>query len=129
MSMRIRGFKWSTDIALPAAFVVVFVWGLIGGSPQVAFLGAVAFAIQLLYIARRVDRLRSDGSYGRLFPPDWYTWVDPAGLVFGLVGGVAVISGTLLFSGQDLLVSLLAGAAFAVLWTLAIAWFRGTFTR
>jgi hypothetical protein len=129
MSMRIRDFRWSTDIVVPAAFALVFVWGLVGGSPQVAFLAGAAFAIQVLYIARRVDRLRSDGSYGRLVSPEWYRWLDPAGLVFGLVGGVAVISGTLLFSGQDLLVSLLAGAAFAVLWTLAMAWFRRTFTR
>jgi uncharacterized membrane protein len=127
--MRMRDFRWSTDIVVPAAFGLVFVWGLVGGSPQVAFLAGAAFAIQVLYIVRRVERLQSDGSYRRLVSAARYKWIDPASLVFGLVGGITIISATLLLSGHGLLLSLVTAAAFAVLWTLAIAAFRRALSR
>ena len=80
--MRIRRLKWSRDILLPVAFVLVAAWGIAGGSAQVAFLAGALSVVQILPILARIELRQSDGSYKGLVSDRWSAWSDRWRLVF-----------------------------------------------
>ena len=113
--MRIRDFKWSTDVAVPAIMLLVSVWGIAGGSPQLAFVTGASFVIIGLYVLGRVERVQPDGSYRALVSQHWYTSRAITKLVMGVVLGSAVGSVNFLLLGLSplLAISVAVGLALA----------------
>ncbi len=114
--MRIRNFRWSRDVAIPAAFILVSIWGIVGGSAQVAFLAGALFIVQSLVVLSRVERARPDGSYKGLLSEELYKPAGARVIIFGGVVGGTVVSVTLLLSGLPLYLAIPAGAGTAIAW-------------
>ena len=122
--MRLRDFKWSTDIFLPAAFILVSVWGIVGGSPQVAFLAGALFIIQVLFVLRRVERAQPDGSWRGLVSDAWYRWIDRRTTILGVLLGTLIGSVTLLLLGLPFYVAGAAGGGLTAICLLVAVWVR-----
>lgn len=122
--MRVRDFKWSTDVFLPAAFILVSIWGIAGGSSQVAFLAIALFAFQMLYVLARVERMLPHGSYAGLVSVRLYRWVSPANLIVVLLAGVSISTVALILLGLPLYLAILAGVGLTTGWLLVLAWVK-----
>lgn len=88
--MRIRRFKWSRDILLPVAFVLVSAWGIAGGSAQVAFLAGALAVVQIVLILARIELRQSNGSYKSLVSDRWSAWSYRWRLVFAVLMGATI---------------------------------------
>ncbi len=124
--MRIRDFKWSTDVVGPTTGILLVVWGVAGGSAQIVFGGTALLVVTTVYLMQRVERRQSDGSYGRLLSSDWYRWVDPRGLIASFAASTIIVLVALFLAGVPLYIAVPVGLALALCWILVLAWARRT---
>ncbi len=122
--MRIRDFKWSTDVFGPAFGILLLVWGALGDAPAIALVGGYLFIVMSLFALGRVERAQPDGSYKRLLSEEWHRWVDPTKIIVGFLVGSAVVSATLLLLSLSIYLAIAVGIGSSAASALAVAWVR-----
>lgn len=111
--MRVRKFRWSTDVFLPAAFLLVSVWGVVGGSAQVAFLAGALFVVQTSFVLSRIELVQSDGSYKAIISEARPRWIDHAGIIFAVLAASTVGAVSVFLLGLSVYLAIAAGGGLA----------------
>ena len=122
--MRIRNFKWSVDVVIPAASILLVIWGLLGDSTNVALGGGYLLVVTMLYLLSRAERIQADGSYGGLLSEEWLRWVDPTRIIFPLLGGTLFVGIFLLLRDVPPYLAFPAGGGLTIAFIVVIQWFR-----
>ncbi len=122
--MRIRNFKWSTDVLGPSVGALLVIWGILADGPRVAVFGGYLFVVMALYVLGRLERMQADGSYRSLVSDYWYRWIDPRTMIFGMLAGTLIVSVALFLMGLPIHLAIAAGAGLAAACLLIIVWAR-----
>src|SRR3989304_746787 len=70
-AMRIRDFKWSTDVILPAGSLLIAAGAALSGVTRVALLMGGVFIVQALRVVARLQSRRHDGSSATIVAGVW----------------------------------------------------------
>ena len=122
--MRIRDFKWSTDVILPAGSLLIAAGAALSGVTRVALLMGGVFIVQALRVVARLESRRVDGSYATIVAGPWLQWSYLTRLaVAGLAGG-AIVFTALVLTGVALRLAAVVAGGLTLVCVFIGAWFQ-----